>query len=83
MPFECGTFTNESGKSVNFVRGSDVTFVLRQLVEEMIENNELTHFMVHSRWLSLASVRPSLHRALRAVIAINSMGRDHFSISYC
>ena len=39
-------------------------------------------FMAHSRGLSLASVRPSLHHAVKAVIAINYMALDHFSISY-
>ena len=46
MPFESGTFANESAKSVNFVRVSDVKFVLKQLVEEMIDNNELTNLEI-------------------------------------
>ena len=40
------------------------------------------NFMAHSRGLSLASIRPNLHHAVRAVIAINYMARDHFSIAY-
>ena len=43
MPFESGTFNNESGKSVNFVHVSYVKLVLKQLLEEMINNNELTN----------------------------------------
>ena len=38
--------------------------------------------MAHSCGLSLASIRPSLYRAVRVVIAINYMARDHFSNSY-
>ena len=46
MPFKSGTFTNECRKSVNFVHVSDVKFVLKQLLEEMTENNELTNLEV-------------------------------------
>ena len=51
---------------------------------QFMSNFRLTlKFMARSRGLSLASVRPSLHHAVRAVIAINYMARDQFSISYC
>ena len=46
LPFESGTFTIESGKSVNFVRVSDVKFVLKRIVEEMTENDELTNLEI-------------------------------------
>ena len=58
MPFEAGTFTNESGKSVNFVRVSDVKFVLKQSVEEMTENNELTNLEI----VGQNTLYVSLHR---------------------
>ena len=46
MPFKSGTFTNECRKISNFVHASDVKFVLKQLLEEMTENNELTNLEV-------------------------------------
>ena len=46
MPFKSVTFTNECRKSVNLVHVSDVKFVLKQLFEEMTENNELTNLEV-------------------------------------
>ena len=39
-------YTNECRKSVNFVHVSDVKFVLKQFLEEMTENNELTNLEV-------------------------------------
>ena len=47
-----------------------------------LQKEEAMKFMAHSRGLSLASIRPSLHHAVKAVIAINYIALDHFSISY-
>ena len=52
------------------------------LAETKVCSKQSIKFMAHSRGLSLASTRPSLHHAVRAVITINYMAQDHFSISY-
>ena len=49
---------------------------------ENISVTDSVKVMAHSRGLSLASVQPSLHHAVKAVIAINYMALGHFSISY-
>ena len=41
MPFESGIYTTEEGKSVHFVRVTDVKHVISQLVDELTQNNEI------------------------------------------
>ena len=41
LPFESGTYTTREGKSVSFVRISNVEFVIKQLVEELIQVDAL------------------------------------------
>ena len=41
LPFESGTYTTKEGKSVSFVRISNVEFVIKQLVEQLIQADAL------------------------------------------
>ena len=46
MPFESGTFTDKSEKSVNFVHVSDVKFVLKQLAHCCQSSLQLTNLEI-------------------------------------
>ena len=46
MPFESGTYNRQAGKTVHFVRISDIKFVLNQLVEELSENDDLSNLEI-------------------------------------